>query len=452
MRLVICICLIAFFNVSIITVLAEQLKNDKADFSNRNMNNKEFFKNYQLKIDVESLKELNLSGNALNSFVDCATTLHNLEVLDLSRNCLDKFYFLCKDESYDLRFLNVSHNQLEYIDERALNHRTSKLKVLDVSWNFLNGLNDTMFQHMEVLEHLSLSHNPIGENMDDFVFENLTTLMYLDLKNISVSFFYPKIFENLINLVHLDLSWNPIEAIPVLPVNLEILDLSQTNIYRLGPLELPRLRELRLESMHNLSSVNLNDFEKLRNLSLLSMRNSKKLKHLIMWQPKPHLLPKLRYLDIEYCALENLSSELRSTIEGTTVFTFQNNPWNCDCKMKWILQFNSTHNLRSKIVCTSPVLVQNKPISEIPVDELRCNTDMYNFTPILWIFIISVSLCLIIVSIILLFRKSLTNWIIRRRRSGDSVSYTNVVESSNDLVKILNDSDLQDRLEECIKP
>lgn len=114
------------------------------------MNNKEFFKNYQLKIDVESLKELNLSGNALNSFVDCATTLHNLEVLDLSRNCLDKFYFLCKDESYDLRFLNVSHNQLEYIDERALNHRTSKLKVLDVSWNFLNGLNDTMFQHMEV--------------------------------------------------------------------------------------------------------------------------------------------------------------------------------------------------------------------------------------------------------------------------------------------------------------
>ena len=114
------------------------------------MENEDFFKNYQHEIEVHKVRELNLSGNALNSFLDCATSLNNLQVLDISRNHLDRFYFLCREESYELQFLNVSHNQLEYIDENALNHRTGKLKVLDVSWNLLTGVNDTMLQHMQV--------------------------------------------------------------------------------------------------------------------------------------------------------------------------------------------------------------------------------------------------------------------------------------------------------------
>ncbi|XP_051171264.1 chaoptin-like isoform X3 [Leptopilina boulardi] len=449
MRFVIWLYIIVFFTVLIINVSAEY---HKVDLSNRNISGNEFFKTFQREMMVWNSKELNLSGNALNSFLDCATQLNHLEVLDLSRNSLNKLYFLCKDETYILKFLNVSHNQLEQIDERTLNHKVSKLETLDVSWNLLNGLNDTMFADLEVLEKLYLSHNPIGDNMDEFVFENLTTLKHLELKNISVSFFYTKMFENLLKLVFLDLSLNPIEVIPVLPMTLEILDLSQTNIYRFDSFKLPRLQVLRLNNMQNLSSVNLNDFEKCTKLNSLSLRSSKKLKQLTTLAPMDHLLPELRYLDIQDCALEKLGKELQSMIEEVKIFKFQNNPWYCDCKMEWILMVNTSHNLRNQIVCHSPALVQRKLIGEIPVDELQCLSDTYNYAPILWICIVTVGLCLIIVSIILIFRSSITNWVIRRKTSRDSVSYTNVVESSNDLVKILNDSDLQERFEECIKP
>lgn len=199
------------------------------------------------------------------------------------------------------------------------------------------------------MERLYLSNNPVGDNIDENVFENLTTLTHLNLKNISVSFFDPKLFENLIKLVFLDISSNPINTIPVLPINLIQLDLSGTNVYQFGSLDLPNLKELTIEDMRNLSTVILNDFEKLRNLQVLSIKNSKKLKQLTVWQPKPHLLPELRHLDIQDCSLETLGSELRSTIDEVSVFNFQNNPWHCDCRMKWIVLINTTHNLRNKI-------------------------------------------------------------------------------------------------------
>ncbi|XP_033215908.1 leucine-rich repeat neuronal protein 2-like isoform X2 [Belonocnema kinseyi] len=424
------------------------------DLSNKNLENVDFFKTYQHDIEVHTVRELNLSGNSLNSFLDCATSLNNLEVLDLSRNRLDRFFFLCRNESYDLRFLNVSHNKLEYIDENALNHRTGKLKVLDISWNLLSGINDTVLQHMKVLEFVSFASNPIGDNIEELVFENLTTLTHLDLKNISATFISPKLFENLINLEYLDLSLNPIEAIPSLPYDkLEVLDLSQTNLVNLGNLKLPNLRELKLNNMPNLTIVILSDFEKLPNLEVLSMKECKRLTQLRIRPQNPNLLFHLRFLYIQNCAIETLSSELQSIIQRTAVFEFQNNPWHCDCRMKWITVVNTTHNLSNTTKCNSPASVHNKVFSEIPPTELQCQVEGYSFSPILWVCVTSASLGLVVVGSILMFKESLTHWIIRRRRiSGDSVSYTNVIESSNDLVKILTESDVQDRFDECIKP
>lgn len=445
------VCIVAIFNFSIQIISAESWKENKVDLSNKNLQNVDFFKTYQHDIEVHKVRELNLTGNALNSFLDCATSLNNLEVLDLSRNRLDRFFFLCRNESYELSFLNVSHNQLEYIDENALNHRTSKLKVLDISWNLLSGINDTMLQHMKVLEHLSLANNPIGDNIDEFVFENVTTLKYLDLKNISASIFYPRLFENLNNLEYLDLSMNLIETVPPLPSdNLRVLDLSHTHILNVGTLELPHLRELRMNNMLSLTRVFLSDFEDLPNLQTLSMNQCKKMTQLRVGKPRPRLLPELRYFYLQGCAMKTLNSELQPIIQRTTVFEFQDNPWYCDCQMKWIILMNASHDLSKRMKCSSPNPVQNKFLSEIPVDELECEFEGYNFSLIIWVCITSLSLGMLVVGAIFMFKEPLNNWIIRRKlMSGDSVSYTNVVESSNDLVKILNESD--DHFDECLK-
>ena len=203
---------------------------------------------------------------------------------------------------------------------------------------------------MQVLEFVSFANNPIGDNIEELVFENLTTLTHLDLRNISATTFSRKLLENLINLEYLDLSLNPIEEIPVLPSDkLKVLDLSETNLLKLRNLELPHLRELRLNNMPNLTIVLLNDFEKLPNLESLSLKECKRLTQLRIRPQNSNLLPHLRFFYIQSCALETLSSELQSIIQRTAVFEFQNNPWHCDCRMKWITMVNTTHNLTNKI-------------------------------------------------------------------------------------------------------
>lgn len=103
----------------------------------------------QHQIDMHEVSELILRGNKFDSFIDCSTKLDSLRILDLSYNNLKKFFFLCQEE-YNLVSLNVSHNEIEYINDEALNQRVIKLEILDVSYNNLYVVNDTMLQHMTV--------------------------------------------------------------------------------------------------------------------------------------------------------------------------------------------------------------------------------------------------------------------------------------------------------------
>lgn len=100
-------------------------------------------------INLANVTDLILRHNDFNSFLDCSTNLQNLKKLDLSENHLQRFFILCNDE-YNLEVLNVSHNELEYIDDYALNERVPKLKVLDLSFNRITVVNETMLEYFKV--------------------------------------------------------------------------------------------------------------------------------------------------------------------------------------------------------------------------------------------------------------------------------------------------------------
>lgn len=119
------------------------------DLSHRGLKKETFFVNLQRQLNLHEVTDLILKGNQFDSFLDCSTNLDHLKSLDLAENHLQRFFFLCKDE-YNLEYLNVSHNHLEYIDDFAFNNRTSKLKLLDLSWNRLSVINETMIEHMKV--------------------------------------------------------------------------------------------------------------------------------------------------------------------------------------------------------------------------------------------------------------------------------------------------------------
>lgn len=122
----------------------------QVDLSFRGLKKEDFFIKIQQQFNLQEVTDLNLRGNQFDSFLDCSTNLEQLRTLDLSQNHLQRFFFLCKDE-YNLQMLNVSHNMLEYIDDNSLNDRVPKLKILDLSYNRLTIVNETMLEHLTVI-------------------------------------------------------------------------------------------------------------------------------------------------------------------------------------------------------------------------------------------------------------------------------------------------------------
>ncbi|CAK9819116.1 Leucine-rich repeat neuronal protein 1 [Anthophora plagiata] len=405
----------------------------------------DFFVKIQSQIDLREVTDLILQGNEFDSFLDCSTNLVDLRVLDLSQNHLQRFFFLCKDE-YNLQTLNVSHNKLEYIDDNAFNDRIPKLKILDLSWNKLSVVNETMLEHFKILEYLSLANNPINDGIHESAFWNLKALQYLNLSNISSTYFSAQIFKTLTNLSSLDLSWNPIKTIPLLPTNLIELDLSNTQIAQLPAMDLPQLRELKLNNMYNLKVLYLNDFENLTRLEVLSLNGSKKLIYLVMSPYNGDLLPHLRHLSVSNCGLKTLDYSLMPIIKRTPILNLENNPWNCDCKMQWLDMLNATRTITHDILCRTPDQHANKKLSTIPNVELVCD-DKSSMSQLLWLCILTLSVIIIIAAVFFLLRRPLGHWNIRRK-NRDTVTYTNVDETSNDLVRILAVGETVERNEE----
>lgn len=193
-----------------------------------------------------------------------------------------------------------------------------------------------------------MSHNPIGNGIHTGAFWNLTALRHLELRNISAPSFSADFFKTLWNLSSLDLSWNPISTIPLLPMKLQQLDLSGTQVTSLENLYLPQLRELTLDHMPNLTSLALNNLKNLSSLETLSMIGCKRLIKLSLWGSGV-VLPRLQRLSIKESGLATLGVELSALLQRVPVVEVENNPWKCDCEMEWIQSLNSTRNLSRDI-------------------------------------------------------------------------------------------------------
>ncbi|XP_076760729.1 toll-like receptor 2 [Xylocopa sonorina] len=428
-----------------ITILALILSTSSATLLNlthQGLKKEHFFLDLQHRTNVPEVTDLILRGNEFDSFLDCSANLENLRTLDLSQNHLQKFFFLCKSE-YNLEVLNVSRNSLEYIDENALNNRTSKLKVLDLSWNKLPSVNETMLEHFDLLEYLSLANNPISDGIHENSFWNLKKLQYLNLSNVTSSYFSSKLFKTLENLYKLDLSQNPISTIPLLPGTLVELDLSDTHVTRFQNVCLPLLRELRMNNMQSLRELFLNDFENFTNLETLILDGSKKLSHLKMLPYEERILPRLRRLSLTNCALRTLEYNLVSIIKRTPILNLKDNPWNCDCKMQWLSMLNTTRILSREIICYSPQEVIGKELSSIPTYELICEGETSVFQPVLWACILILIVAIILAVGFFVQRRPLSQWDLIRK-NHDTVTYTNVDETSSDMVKILTVGEASD--------
>ncbi|PIA45609.1 hypothetical protein AQUCO_01600076v1 [Aquilegia coerulea] len=171
---------------------------------------------------MKSLEFLSLSGYQFDGGLSVTSPLlsNQLKVLALS-NCnlnistIDLFKFL--HNQYDLRFLDLSHNNLYGSFPNWLVENNTSLETLVLKNNSLNG-SIQLGLVVSLLKTFDVSDNKIQGKLQTDIGVVLSKLIYLNLSKNSIEGTLPTSIGNMKNLNHLNLSKNSIKG--TLPASL----------------------------------------------------------------------------------------------------------------------------------------------------------------------------------------------------------------------------------------
>lgn len=328
------------------------------------------------------LSVINFQNNHITSLATSTFSIvDNIEELDLSLNQIikiDNFTFV---PFKSLALLRLSHNYLSEITPGLLDG-LSNLRILEVGHNAIQRLEKSTFRATPNLQELRLQYNPIFE-LPEEVFQFLPKLERLDLQDTGLVSLPSDVFKPIPHLQWLSLSSNafenvPEEALSKAPI-LESLDLSgndftylvRGNFRRLSRVSLlylnhlPRLRRIEKDALAGLTS--LKSFSCSYNPNLMYLdeeafgsENSTREK------TAPH-----EQLYLRQNALRTLKSPLKMESWSSLSFVdFADNPWNCDCKLRWMRQLKMETQMN--IICDSPPHLRGRPLSTVKTSELKC--------------------------------------------------------------------------------
>lgn len=307
-----------------------------------------------------------ISSISSEAFIDAS----HVVLLDLSFNKIrsedlnpDIFRGPHSDEEYSpikLQYLDLSHNDLNYLDKLLFEH-TPELRKLDLSYNNFEGLDegtDEALARLEKLEVLDLSYTGIME---------LPSALFNDMKHLSELF----------------INGNKFLAVPeslsLVGSTLEILHMSDNPIEIISHesfAKLVKLEQLNISGMPLLTVIEEGVFDPLDSLEVLTCKGNKKLTSIDVktLEHKKHL----KELDLSHNSLTTLNFEV---VENATDIYFHHlhklklaaNPWNCDCRLMKALEVfdhNSTYIKKSinsdEARCETPNELMSKSLYELP--------------------------------------------------------------------------------------
>ncbi|XP_076648214.1 artichoke [Halictus rubicundus] len=248
-----------------------------------------------------SLEEFWLIDNDLSHVSELRSimeALPRLKFLDVSHNQIEEIPFGALRGHPTLERLHLDHNRVAFLQRetftampalrelRLKNNSLSNLletpfwnlpalKGLDLSENYFRHIEPRLLANLPSLRRLDMSGNAIGL-IEPESFLSTPALEHVNISGNALSVLHPLTFHQLNNLYELDVGWNRmLEIVPGLPRNIEHLHMPMNRIVVLPDvssqdLALPVLRSLDLSAngIERVSPGSLTDLPNLRKLNL----------------------------------------------------------------------------------------------------------------------------------------------------------------------------------------
>nr|XP_013045232.2 leucine-rich repeat neuronal protein 2 [Anser cygnoides]XP_013045233.2 leucine-rich repeat neuronal protein 2 [Anser cygnoides]XP_047926908.1 leucine-rich repeat neuronal protein 2 [Anser cygnoides] len=329
---------------------------------------------------LRNLSELDLSQNSFSDVWDFGLkSMPQLLSLHLEENQLAEL----PDGSFpglgNLQELYLNHNQLRRIAPHAFAGLGSLLR-LHLNSNQLRTVDSRWFQMLPSLEILMIGGNRVDAILD-MNFRPLSNLRSLVLAGMNLREISDYALEGLRSLESLSFYDNKLVNVPKRALQqvpgLKFLDLNKNPLQRVRQSDFTNmlhLKELGLNNMEELVSVDKFALINLPELTKLDMTNNPKLSFI---HPSAfHHLPQMETLMLNNNALSALHKQTVESLPNLQEISIHGNPIRCDCVIRWV---NSTENRIRFIepqstLCAEPPDLKRRHIRDVPFREMtdRC--------------------------------------------------------------------------------
>ncbi|KAM4023439.1 LOW QUALITY PROTEIN: leucine-rich repeat neuronal protein 1 [Anomaloglossus baeobatrachus] len=295
---------------------------------------------------LANLTELDLSQNNISSIQDVGlANLSQLTTLHLEENQVFEMMDYCLQDLTNLEELYINHNQLSSISPSAfaglrsllrLHLNSNKLRIIDSRW----------FESTPNLEILMIGENPVIGILD-LNFQPLANLRSLVLAGMYLSDIPGNAFLGLDNLESLSFYDNKLSNVPQVALqklpNLKFLDLNKNPIRKVQEGDFKnmlRLKELGINNMAELVSLDRFALDNLPELTKLEATNNPKLSYI--HRSAFRNVPTLESLMLNNNALNSVYKGTVESLPNLREISIHSNPLRCDCILHWMASNQTT--------------------------------------------------------------------------------------------------------------